>query len=428
MRLLIARIPPIGMKNHINDKNIVKGDIFNDNIDLSKSDTSNSESGFFPENIPPKTKRITAVIAGVIIMAAILSLAIFFVLPKKIPAAALEKVVALIKPATQNLTTTVINFTIPDTLPTVKKQGYCWVNSVAHPYRADAWRCIVGDEIFDPCFSSAKNDFVFCQPDPADQNSAFLITPLTRPLPKPSVPSAVKDNWAWYMQLEDGTYCGPCVMNLPEISGLAYYHCQPDVNAKINDKFLPFGNIVPPTPRNIDTIIIYSNYNTGDDSYSLDGIIQAHKNANVSPHYIIDRQGNIYRMVADNDIALSAGPSKMPDGRTDINDFSIAIELIYKNTEGPNDKQYGALNELVDILEYNFMIRNILPYNQVSTTGKTSPWNFDLGKIDEQKQVVLLGELKKGPAWVAKKAILVKQGSDWILTYAKELYVKKVWK
>jgi hypothetical protein len=40
--------------------------------------------------------------------------------------------------------------------------GSCWTTSIAD-YRADAYRCFVGNEIHDPCFASAANAvFVLC--------------------------------------------------------------------------------------------------------------------------------------------------------------------------------------------------------------------------------------------------------------------------
>ena len=56
--------------------------------------------------------------------------------------------------------------------------------------------------------------------------------------------------------------------------------------------------------RTIDVIIIHSVYNaSGGDIYDVDLIIKQFAKYKVSPHYLIDRQGNIYRMVKDNDIA-----------------------------------------------------------------------------------------------------------------------------
>jgi N-acetylmuramoyl-L-alanine amidase len=49
--------------------------------------------------------------------------------------------------------------------------------------------------------------------------------------------------------------------------------------------------------------------------------------AHVSAHYVIDRDGTIYRCVADEDRAWHAGDSVL-DGRPDVNARSIGIELV----------------------------------------------------------------------------------------------------
>lgn len=133
--------------------------------------------------------------------------------------------------APQVVPTNVINFISPETLPTEKKSGYCWVNSIAQPYRQDAWRCMVGNEIYDPCFETADKSVVFCQMNPLDSES-FLIK-LTKPLPEPDVPDTVQTNWAWFLELEDGTYCSPFTGTRPFFGNppnvlVAYYGCKSD--------------------------------------------------------------------------------------------------------------------------------------------------------------------------------------------------------
>jgi N-acetyl-anhydromuramyl-L-alanine amidase AmpD len=102
------------------------------------------------------------------------------------------------------------------------------------------------------------------------------------------------------------------------------------------NKILPFGHYKPLKPRPIDTIVIHSSYNAiGKDPYSIEGIIQECKIYGVLPHYLIARDGTIYLLAPEEDIAYHAGESKMPDGRTEVNDFSIGIELIYPKNESP---------------------------------------------------------------------------------------------
>ena len=73
---------------------------------------------------------------------------------------------------------------------TPMESGSCWTNSIAAPFRADAWRCTVGNSISDPCFQIAKStSTLLCNMNPTvlDSTSTFVLK-LTKPLPAPEVP------------------------------------------------------------------------------------------------------------------------------------------------------------------------------------------------------------------------------------------------
>ena len=150
------------------------------------------------------------------------------------------------------------------------------------------------------------------------------------------------------------------------------------------DKFVSWGYEIPLSDRSIDTIIIHSSYDAlGDNPYSVDGVIYEYKIYGVSPHYLIDRNGTIFRLVKEENIAYHAGGGKMPDGRTNINSFSIGIEIINTKTIGPNEAQYSSLVELVKSLKSKYGIKNILGHSEISPGRKTDPWNFDWQKFNE---------------------------------------------
>ena len=100
--------------------------------------------------------------------------------------------------------TKVIHYVPPVPLPKdiEIRLGDCWRTSLMAP-RKDAWRCMVGDEIFDPCFSIEGGKYVVYQNDPPSGTPDFLIK-LTEPLPKPEL-SPGKKNLAWMIELADGT-------------------------------------------------------------------------------------------------------------------------------------------------------------------------------------------------------------------------------
>lgn len=93
--------------------------------------------------------------------------------------------------------------------PEGKEQtGSCFSTSVAAP-RADAWRCTVGNAIFDPCFSLDDTN-VACDTDPVKRQTGFRLH-LSEPLPAaesasgklpPAAAAAI-----WLVELDDGTIC-----------------------------------------------------------------------------------------------------------------------------------------------------------------------------------------------------------------------------
>lgn len=130
--------------------------------------------------------------------------------------------------------------------------------------------------------------------------------------------------------------------------------------------------------RTVEAIIIHSSYNAlSSDSFSLAGVLQEYKNADVSPHYIIDRQGKVFRLVPDKYVAYHAGESKLPDGRTNVNELSIGIEIINTKDDGPTNAQYLSLAKLVRCLKKRYPIKYILGHSDIAPDRKTDPWQFD---------------------------------------------------
>ncbi|EKE21887.1 MAG: hypothetical protein ACD_7C00096G0004 [uncultured bacterium] len=136
--------------------------------------------------------------------------------------------------------------------------------------------------------------------------------------------------------------------------------------------------------RKIDTIILHSSYNVlGGDEYDLDKIIQEYKDYGVAPHYIIDRKGNIFRLVNDKNIAYHAGESQVPDGRTGVNDFSIGIELVNNLKDKFTSEQYESVNNLISYLKDEYKIKYVLGHSDIAPGRKTDPWNINWEEIEK---------------------------------------------
>ena len=158
------------------------------------------------------------------------------------------------------------------------------------------------------------------------------------------------------------------------------YFCN-DIEAqqvsKVIDKKVNFGFRETPN-RDIDVIIIHSVFNnSGGDFYDIDLIIKQFKRYKVSSHYLIGRDGSVYQLVDDKNIASHAGKSCLPDGRTAVNKCSIGIELVTSYTESPTEEQTKALVELVNGLKSIYKINYILRHSDIAIGRKSDPWNFD---------------------------------------------------
>lgn len=134
--------------------------------------------------------------------------------------------------------------------------------------------------------------------------------------------------------------------------------------------------------RNIDTIIIHSSYDAiGSEPFDLDGLIREYKSYEVSPHFLIDRSGKIYQLVEEKNIAYHAGESQAPDGRSDVNRFSIGIELMNTKEGNFTEKQYDSLRNLLIYIKGRYKIKYVLGHSQIAQGRKDDPWNFDWEKI-----------------------------------------------
>ena len=138
------------------------------------------------------------------------------------------------KPNLQPISTEIIKFNPPENLPKNQKTGDCFAGSVAAQYRQDAFRCIIDNSIYDPCFTiqntsgQIEKGIVYCQ-DGTDDSSGFILK-FTKSLPEREVPASAKTNWAWYLVLDDGTECSPFTgtrpfFGTPPDVQIAYYSC-----------------------------------------------------------------------------------------------------------------------------------------------------------------------------------------------------------
>lgn len=82
--------------------------------------------------------------------------------------------------------------------------------------------------------------------------------------------------------------------------------------------------------------------------FDLETILKIFCDYGVSSHFLICRDGFVYRLVPEEKRAWHCGGSIMPipDMRKNVNDFSIGIELMATAESGFTDLQYTAVSEL----------------------------------------------------------------------------------
>lgn len=86
--------------------------------------------------------------------------------------------------------------------------GDCWTASIGDPDNPDAWRCMAGNGILDPCFAppgQAVVPEVACATSP---DAAVVLLDLTVPLSSAAAPSGSSALvLPWVMELADGDQC-----------------------------------------------------------------------------------------------------------------------------------------------------------------------------------------------------------------------------
>lgn len=146
------------------------------------------------------------------------------------------------------------------------------------------------------------------------------------------------------------------------------------------------------------------------DPYNIEEIYSLFKEYEVSAHYLIGREGEIYLLVPEERAAFHAGKGHLlnyQDYHYGLNDYSIGIELLAVGTKeemlsimpeeiydsiktediGYTDLQYEALNELLeDILKRNSGIKkdreHIIGHDEYAPVRKSDPGElFDWKKI-----------------------------------------------
>ncbi len=135
--------------------------------------------------------------------------------------------------------------------------------------------------------------------------------------------------------------------------------------------------------KNIQFIVIHY---TGMQSVRASISRLQNTKSKVSSHYLIDRNGEIYRIVNDNKVAWHAGKSKWKNYKN-LNSYSIGIEIQNRGHSIKYQKfpsiQISSLVKLIKMLmkKYNIKSQNILGHSDIAPfrkkdPGEKFPWEF----------------------------------------------------
>lgn len=106
----------------------------------------------------------------------------------------------------------------------------------------------------------------------------------------------------------------------------------------------------------------------------------------VSAHYVICKEGNVYHMLNDYLRAHHAGLSRWGNS-TDINSSSIGIELDNNGFEPFDERQLNSLLMLLERLKKSFNIpaANFIGHGDIAPTRKNDPnWRFPWKTLSEK--------------------------------------------
>lgn len=142
---------------------------------------------------------------------------------------------------------------------------------------------------------------------------------------------------------------------------------------KINEYLLPEHHSKVRT-KPITHVVIHFMSNVSakpNNPYEFNDIYRIFKDYELSTHYVIDREGEVYRLVPEERVAFHAGKGKitgLPNYKNKLNEYSIGIELLAIGTKeemefiipeaayetidpmliGYTDLQYKSLNVLLN--------------------------------------------------------------------------------
>lgn len=191
----------------------------------------------------------------------------------------------------------------------------------------------------------------------------------------------------------------------------------PERTVAIQNYYLALQNSKPRT-ENITHVAIHFISNAANNPrnpYNVQDIYRIFLNGGVSTHYLIGRNGEIYRLVDENRVAYHAGKGSLPGFpgyENRLNEYSIGIELMAIGTRdemlpffpsqaydlispsniGYTDAQYRSLNLLLDeiIKSHPLIVRDrqhVVGHDEYAPGRRTDP-----GRLFDWSRLRIIGQ------------------------------------
>ncbi|MUK88395.1 N-acetylmuramoyl-L-alanine amidase [Ornithinibacillus sp. L9] len=182
---------------------------------------------------------------------------------------------------------------------------------------------------------------------------------------------------------------------------------------QVNEILLPMENSEFRTSPITHVMIHYMSnaLEKPEDPYRMEDIYKLFLQNGVSTHYVIDRDGNFYRLVSAERVAYHAGSGSLdafPSYEDKMNHFSIGIELlaigtreemapiiteekydsVHSSNIGFTDAQYRSLKELLTDIDkrhpnIHWNRKHIIGHNEYAPERKADPGKlFDWEKLN----------------------------------------------
>ncbi|MCB0212402.1 MAG: WG repeat-containing protein [Anaerolineae bacterium] len=304
--------------------------------------------------------------------------------------------------ASNSFTTSVIDF-LPAVPPEVKS-GSCFANS-SITLIDSAWRCTVGNEIFDPCLVADDGETLVCGANPILAEAGFQLE-LTEPLPEPDLPTEIA--------ADDQRLTLEALSNIEYPSEWTKDGVAPLADGEYSE---PFDESVSSEiwVGLVEDLVVYGDVN--DDGLEDAVVVLTTSSGGTGVFYAL------YAVINDEGEPKPVASTMLGDrviiNSIAINRGEITVEMI---TQRPNDGMCCPTLPvtLQFVLEDDTLLSSTTAWLMELADGSYCSFATGATGLVEKKRVnffcsddgAIIGGLQVGPVWSAEKVIFDEEAND----------------